>query len=154
MYRYICVCVCICIYKRTKLACAEVDVFDRRVGAREDAAQCERRGAEMRLRGHMESESVSTSERQDGGTDATGNGDTTVPPTGDPHRGEDPTEDPPPEGRATQGTHTEHTQTGGTRSNRVSRFGLPKYPFGVHPNPAQCEGRGAEMRLKGQMGQV
>ena len=32
-------------------------------------------------------------------------------PTGDPNRGEDPTEDPPPEGRATQGTHTEHTQT-------------------------------------------
>ena len=31
--------------------------------------------------------------------------------TGDPHRGEGPTEDPPPEGRATQGTHTEHTQT-------------------------------------------
>jgi len=32
-------------------------------------------------------------------------------PTGDPHSGEDPAEDPPPEGRATQGTHTEHTQT-------------------------------------------
>jgi len=31
--------------------------------------------------------------------------------TGDPHRGEGPTEDPPPEGRATQGTHTEYTQT-------------------------------------------
>jgi len=31
--------------------------------------------------------------------------------TGDPHRGEGPTEDPPPEGRATQGTHTGHTQT-------------------------------------------
>jgi len=31
--------------------------------------------------------------------------------TGDPHRGEDPAEDPPPEGRATQGTHTGHTQT-------------------------------------------
>jgi len=29
--------------------------------------------------------------------------------TGDPHRGQGPTEDPPPEGRATQGTHTEHT---------------------------------------------
>jgi len=34
-----------------------------------------------------------------------------TPPTGDPHRGEDPTEDPPPEGRATQGNHTEHKQT-------------------------------------------
>ena len=34
-----------------------------------------------------------------------------TPTTGDPRRGEDPTEDPPPEGRATQGTHTEHTQT-------------------------------------------
>jgi len=33
------------------------------------------------------------------------------PPTGDPHREEDPAEDPPPEGRATQGTYTEHTQT-------------------------------------------
>jgi len=32
-----------------------------------------------------------------------------TPPTGDPHRGGDPAEDPPPEGRATQGTHTEHT---------------------------------------------
>jgi len=31
--------------------------------------------------------------------------------TGDPHRGEGPTEDPPPEGRVTQGTNTEHTQT-------------------------------------------
>jgi len=31
--------------------------------------------------------------------------------TGDPHRGEGPSEDPPPEGRATQGTHTEDTQT-------------------------------------------
>jgi len=31
--------------------------------------------------------------------------------TGDPHRGEGPTEDPPPEGRATQGAHTEDTQT-------------------------------------------
>jgi len=34
-----------------------------------------------------------------------------IPSTGDPHRGEDPAEDPPPEGRATQGTHTEHTKT-------------------------------------------
>jgi len=34
-----------------------------------------------------------------------------TPPTGDPHRGEDPTEDPPPEGMATQGNHSEHTQT-------------------------------------------
>ena len=41
-----------------------------------------------------------------------------APPTGeDPHRGEDPAEDPPPEGRATQGTHTEHTQT--TTEGRV-----------------------------------
>jgi len=29
-----------------------------------------------------------------------------TPPTGDPHRREDPAEDPPAEGRATQGTHT------------------------------------------------
>jgi len=46
-------------------------------------------------------------------TDATENRITTgrTPPTGDPHRGEDPAEGPPPEGRATQGAHTEHTQT-------------------------------------------
>ena len=44
------------------------------------------------------------------GTDAAGNRNKgRTSPTGDPHRGEDPAEDPPPEGRATQETHTEHT---------------------------------------------
>ena len=56
-------------------------------------------------------ESVSASERQDKEQvpRETGTRQGRTPPTGDPHRGEDPAEDTPPEGRATQGTHTEHT---------------------------------------------
>ena len=58
-------------------------------------------------------ESVSASERQDEEQmpRETGTRQGRTPPTGDPHRGEDPAEDPPPERRATQGTYTEHTQT-------------------------------------------
>jgi len=58
-------------------------------------------------------ESVSASERQDEEqmSRETGTRQGRIPPTGDPHRGEGPEEDPPPEGRATQGTHTEPTQT-------------------------------------------
>ena len=58
-------------------------------------------------------ESVSASERQDEEQmpRETGTRQGRTPPTGDPHRREDPAENPPPEGRATQGTHTEHTQT-------------------------------------------
>ena len=56
---------------------------------------------------------MSASERQDEEQmpRETGTRQGRTPPTGDPHRGEDPAEDPPPEGRATQGTHTEHTDT-------------------------------------------
>jgi len=57
-------------------------------------------------------------------TYATGSGNT--PPTGDPHRGEDPAEEPPPEGRATQGTHTEHTLT-----DAFEGSGEPEVP--LHP---------------------
>jgi len=59
------------------------------------------------------SESASASARRDEAQmpRETGKRQGRTPPTGDPHRGEDPAEDPPPEGRATQGTHTEHTQT-------------------------------------------
>jgi len=61
-----------------------------------------------------QSESVSTSERQDEEQmpRETGTRQGIGLPTGDPHRGR--AEDPPPEGRATQGTHTEHTQTEST----------------------------------------
>ena len=55
---------------------------------------------------------MSASERQDEEQmpRETGTRQGRTPPTGDPHRGEDPAEDPPPEGRAKQGTYTEHTQ--------------------------------------------
>jgi len=58
-------------------------------------------------------ESVSASERQDEEQMPRESGirQGRTPPTGDPYRGEDPTEDSPQEERATQGTHTEHTQT-------------------------------------------
>jgi len=55
---------------------------------------------------------VSASERQDEELMPRETGNTIWDFTaGDPHRGEDPAEDPPMEGRFTQGTHTEHTQT-------------------------------------------
>jgi len=63
-------------------------------------------------------ESLSASERQDEEQKPreTGIRQGRTPPTGGPHRGENPAEDPPPEGRATQGTHTEHTQTTNTNT--------------------------------------
>jgi len=67
-------------------------------------------------------ESVSVSERQDEKQmpRETGSRQGRTPPTGDPHRAEDPAEDPPPEGWATQGTHTEHTQTSRNYVNACS----------------------------------
>jgi len=55
-------------------------------------------------------ESVSASERQDEEQmpREIGTRQGRTPPTGDPHRGEDPGEDPPPEGRAGD-THKTHT---------------------------------------------
>jgi len=50
-----------------------------------------------------------------------------TPPTRDPHRGEDPAEDPPPEGRATQGTHIERTPTRGRR--RGAMQSRPHIPY-------------------------
>jgi len=56
-------------------------------------------------------------------------------PTGDPHRGEDPIEDPPPEGRATQGTHTEHTQTTcSVEGFRVNQAYFSEWEFGLARN--------------------
>jgi len=70
-------------------------------------------------------ESVSASERQDGEhmPRKTGTRQGRTPPTGDPHKGEDPAEDPPPEGRATQGTHTDHRQTSFIAYNSHHKIG-------------------------------